>query len=516
MVTTTGGAGMTQLIEFFHFLRPWWLLGLLHVAFLWWSIRPRSQRTSDQHAAFAPHLAKALEVGTTHARRFYPIDLFAIVGALLCLAVAGPSWNRIPNPLVAETAPLVVALKVTESMESPDLAPSRLDRAKYKILDLIESRAGARTALIAYAGSAHQVAPLTEDPNILKPLLSGLTPKVMPVEGADATDALALALEVLDESETGGAILFALDDLGPADIAALNAEDSASRPPIVFLQVLPDGNDLPQLAQITNSSTVQITPDDSDIARIERQLRSLQQAALADDDRLQWQDRAWWLAWPVALLVALWFRRGWTMRWAAIILALGLTQAPSAAHAGGWKDWFLTPDQQGYLAFEDKRFADAGELFEDPMWRGYAKYRAGQYEGAIEIFQRLDSADAAFNQGLAEIKNRQYRPAVRSFETALTRQPDFPEAQHNLEVAKAIVDYVETTREQSDTGEEAGIGADDIVFDNEAARGADTEIEATHEDTAPQTADQWIDSINTGMEDFLRGRFLADNARAAQ
>ena len=204
------------------------------------------------------------------------------------------------------------------------------------------------------------------------------------------------------------------------------------------------------------------------------------------------------------------------MRWAAFVLAAIASQSPSQARADGWIDWFLTPDQQGQLAYNDKRFADAGELFQDPMWSGYAKYRAGQYEDAIQIFQRLDSADAAFVQGMAEIKSRQYRPAVRSFETALTRQPDFPEAERNLEVAKAIVEYVETAREQSDTGEESGIGADDVVFDNEAARGTETQIEAQSDDVTPLNADQWIQAIDTDMSDFLRSRFLLENTQRSQ
>ena len=124
---------------------------------------------------------------------------------------------------------------------------------------------------------------------------------------------------------------------------------------------------------------------------------------------------------------------------------------------------------------------------------------------------RLDTAEAAFAQGMAEIKSRQYRPAVRSFETALVRRPDFPEAERNRDVAMAIVEYVETTREQSDTGEERGIGADDVGFDNEAARGAETQIEAPKEGAAPLTAEQWIQSIDTDMGDFLRSRFLLDN-----
>ena len=503
---------MSEILEYFHFLRPMWLLAILPLLGIWWYARPKKANSASVQTGIAPHLAKALEVGQEKGQRLFPIDGVALMGALLSVAAAGPTWSRLPNPLVADTAPMVVALKVTPSMETPDLAPTRLDRAKFKVLDLIGTRAGARTGLVAYSGTAHRVAPLTEDPNILRPLLEGLSPAVMPVEGNDAGAALDLAVDVLSTAEDPGAILFALDDLDPVDIATLNATRDTPRPPIIFLAAAPERLALPQLDQVSDATVVRIAPDDTDLAAIERALKSAHRAALAGDDRLQWNDRGWWLAWPVALLVAIWFRQGWTMRWGAFVLTLLLVQTPGSLRAEGWVDWFLTPDQQGRLAFEDKRFADAGELFEDAMWRGYAKYRAGQYEEAIQIFQRLDTAEAAFAQGMAEIRSRQYRPAVRSFETALVRQPDFPEAERNREVAEAIVAYVEVAREQSDTGEEAGIGADDVVFDNEAARGADTQIEAPQEEAAPLTTDQWIQAIDTDMGDFLRSRFLLENA----
>ncbi len=200
------------------------------------------------------------------------------------------------------------------------------------------------------------------------------------------------------------------------------------------------------------------------------------------------------------------------MRWAWIVLIVGLVPA-DPARADGWRDWFLTSDQQGFLKYRNKEFSEAGMLFEDPFWRGYAKYRAGEYEDAAEIFAGLTTAEAAFAEGMAEIRNRGYRPAIAAFEKALDRQPDFPEAEQNLEVAKAILDFVETTREQSDTGEEAGIGADETVYDNEAQRGAQTEV--APEDAGPSalTADQWMTSIDINMQDFLRSRFLLENAQ---
>ena len=203
------------------------------------------------------------------------------------------------------------------------------------------------------------------------------------------------------------------------------------------------------------------------------------------------------------------------MRWAIIAVLCSGLFAPSQLRAQdfqtGWKDWFFTADQQGRLAFENKKFREAAELFQDPQWRGYANYKAGQYEEAAEIFVRLDTAEAAFAEGMARIRFREYRPAIAAFEKALIRQPDFPEAEINLEITRAILNYVEDAREASDTGEDSGIGADDVVFDNDDARGAQTQVEAAQEDSAPMTAEQWMSSIDTDMTDFLRSRFVLEN-----
>jgi Ca-activated chloride channel family protein len=369
--------------------------------------------------------------------------------------------------------------------------------------------------VIAYAGSAHRLSPLTEDADILRPLLEGLSPRVMPIEGNDATAALALAQEVLSTADTPGAILFLLDDFDPSDLSAFGDGTTAERAPVVFLVAAPDSVTLPQLAKIPKADVIRMTADDSDIAQIDRRLKAVYIAALAGDERLRWQDNGWLLAWPTALLALLWFRRGWTMHWVIYAGLLWGLNTPTPAQADGWKDRFLTPDQQGQIAYDNLEFSRAGELYTDQYWRGYAKFRAGQYEEAAEVFSKLPSAEAALAEGMSLIRNRQYRPAIAAFETALSRRPAYPEARNNLEVARAVLDYIETAREQSDTGEDSGIGADDVVFDNEADRGADSSIVVPKEDAAPLTGAQWIAAIDTDMGDFLRSRFLLEHTEGA-
>ncbi len=503
---------MTDLIaalEFFHFLRPWWLVAIPPALVLWWRIRRAATTRADLPAGIAPHLAAALAVGGARARRLLAIDGVTATIVLVVLAAAGPSWSRVPNPLVAQTAPLAVVVKVTASMLQNDVSPSRLERAKHKILDVLELRAGARTVLIAYAGSAHSVAPLTEDPAVLKPFLEGLEPDVMPVEGQNATAALQLAQSALEAEEISGAILFVLDDLDRADLPGFERHVGEGGARVVFLVL---GGEAVGLARLPGTAVVQVTADAADVAEIDRRVASAYRDALARDERQQWTDSGWILAWPALFLVLFWFRRGWTMRWAAVLVA-GLVGLPEgSARAEGLADWFLTADQQGRLAFERKDFATAGELFQDPYWKGYALYRAGRYAEVAPVLGGLATAEAAFLQGMAWLRNREYRPAIAAFETALERAPDDMAAARNLEIAQAILAYVETAREQSDTGEESGIGADDVVFDNESGRGAETRITG-EEQVKMKTAEQWMRSVDTRTADFLRSRFALEAAR---
>lgn len=505
-------AALLDALAAFHLLRPALLLALIPVAGLWWMIRRRETTSRRPPKGIAPHLAEALTVDDSGGARFHAIDGVAAFLVLLTVAAAGPTWSRVPNPLLAQTAPLVVALEVTRSMEAPDLAPSRLDRAKFKILDLVERRAGARTALIAYSGTAHRVAPLTEDPNILRSMMEALTPEVMPQEGENAAAALALARAELAKSETPGAILFVLDELSGTDAAAFE-ESAEAEAPVLFLVAAPANSPRGALDRV-DGTVIQLSADDTDLRAIDRAAASAYSAALLDDERLDWDDRGWMLGWLAMPFLLLWFRRGWTMRWGmALVLSANLL-APGTVRAGV-ADWFFTPDQRGMMAYRDRDFAAAAELFEDPMWRGLALFRSGQYPAASDLYSRIDTAEAAFAEGLARTRNREYRPAIAAYERALELQPDFPEAAWNLAVTKAILDFVETAREQGDTGEERGIGADDVVFDNEAERGAETETDFSEEEDAAMgvpSAEQWMRSVDTDMGDFLRSRFLQENA----
>ena len=499
---------VTLFIEAFHFLRPWVLVLLPLVVWLWWRVRDHGRRNLGQNDGLAPHLRDALTLGGDKGRAWQPIDgvAFALVCAIL--GAAGPTWSRVPDPFLAQTSPLVVVLEVTPSMDNTDVAPSRLERGKHKIRDLLDLRGGARTGLVAYSGSAHRVVPLTEDAGIMRPYLEGLTTDVMPQEGANAAAAFDIAVQMLAEESTPGAVLFVLDGLNTADTTLITPNAQTS---LAFLSMLPEGQRDQGLDAVTDAPVITLTPDDGDVRQLDRVLNAAFRRAMLEDESQQWDDRARWLAWPAVFLVLLWFRRGWTMQWIVVLAVTGAISMPFQARADGAADWFFTPDQQGRLAYQNKDFSKAAELFVDPLWKGYAYFRGANYPEAIEVLERLDTPEATFIRAIAHLRNRQYRDGVRAFERVLELDPDYPGAAENLEVAKRIVTFVEETQAQSDTGEERGIGADEVVFDNESGRGTETEITEEQVD-GPQilSTEQWMNSVNTQTGDFLRQRFLLE------
>lgn len=409
----------------FHFLRPLWLLALLPVAIVTLTVRRRDSITARWSGVIAPHLLKSLIVESSTSWSIAPVHLVAAGMVFGIVALSGPTWRRELPPFVEDKAPLMIALAVSSSMGRPDVAPFRLERAKQKIRDLLHARAGARTGLIAYAGTAHLVMPLTDGRAVIEPFLAALAPGLMPSDGQDAVGAVTLATQALAAEPIAGTILLVADDLGRTNGTTLH--QAASRNNIVMLAVSPQSDSGSTAA---NLDMVSVTIDDSDVRALERRIETRFQSAQGDAFGTQWRDEGFWLLLPVALLSLLWFRRGTTVAW---VLALFLVQAwpVRAQEAPRLADWWLTPDQQGRIAFDRGDYAVAAKRFADPMWRGIAAYRALDFLTAAQEFSHVDSVEGHFALGNAQAENHAYEKAIKAYDEVLKAQPDHVAAKAN-------------------------------------------------------------------------------------
>ncbi len=178
--------------ESFHFLRPTFLWLLAGIAFLFLigflSFRDEEKWKKSIAAHLRPYV---IQKGSTRFRMVMH-SLLAIFMVIACLGLAGPTWNEIEVPGKTLDTPVVIALDMSQSMMATDIQPNRLERAKFKIIDLLDANPHARIALIGYAGTAHTIIPLCTDYNIIKSHLTGLNPSVLPFPGTDLEAALNL------------------------------------------------------------------------------------------------------------------------------------------------------------------------------------------------------------------------------------------------------------------------------------------------------------------------------------
>lgn len=294
----------------FHFLRPPWLVALLPALLLWWLHRRHADTTRRWRAVIDPVLLRHLVVSAARGSRLRPADALLAGWVLGTVAIAGPTWQRAPSPFAEDAPPVLIVLKVTPSMATPDLKPTRLTRAQEKIADLLKLHAGQAAGLAAYAGSAHLVLPPTRDSDVVVTMARALSPDVMPKQGDDLADAIALARRVLADGGAGGSILVLADDA--ASLPAL--PDGA---PVTFLVMLPSGRAVPPgvraASRALNARVVMASIDTSDVASIGRRLVTVGRVTTRPGEAESWRDMGWFLVPALALIALLWFRRGWVM-----------------------------------------------------------------------------------------------------------------------------------------------------------------------------------------------------------
>ncbi|NOR14424.1 MAG: VWA domain-containing protein, partial [Candidatus Aminicenantes bacterium] len=311
-------------LSHFHFLRPEWLLTLGPVFLLFWLLL-RKQSTMHQWKKFiASHLLQHLMVGAAQKKRVRPVNLLLPVLILTALALAGPTWMKEPLPFTEDEAPLIIAMDLSMEMNTVDIQPSRLERAKQKVRDLLADRAGARTALLAYAGSAHMILPLSDDAQILELYLDSLTPNIMPEQGKNAAEALALAEEMLSHEQAPGTILFITnaipEDAQPAFVA--HSQDSLNAVMVLGVGTaqggpVPTGSNrfrtdregnritstldregLETLSRKADVYVISVTVDDSDVRRLNGRIKRHLTEVLSEKDNTRWKDFGYFLIFP--------------------------------------------------------------------------------------------------------------------------------------------------------------------------------------------------------------------------
>lgn len=295
----------------FHFLRPWWLLALLPCLLLAWGIRRRTDAALPWRGIVADHLVPYLVTKGKGQKTRGPVLLLLAGWITAVLVLAGPAWRREPPLFADDVAALAVVIKVSPSMETEDLAPSRMARSVQKVHDLLARRGGAKTALVAYAGSAHGVMPATSDAGIIDSFAASLEPGIMPEEGDAAAEALTMADSLL-ASAGGGSILWITDGIAPEQAAALESWRKSSHTPVRLLAPLPDSAELAALrsaSQAVEAKLVMLSADDSDITELERAAKFAPPAP--GDGSARWRDSGYGLTPLLALMLLPFFRRGW-------------------------------------------------------------------------------------------------------------------------------------------------------------------------------------------------------------
>ena len=461
--------------ELFHFLQPHWFWALLPLLLVLWLLRRPGESDTPWRQVCDARLLPYLLVNPDQRASRLPLWLLAVGWLLAVIALADPVWEKQDQPVFRNQAARVVVLDLSNSMLSPDLKPSRLVRARYKVADILKQNNEGQTGLVVFAGDAFAVSPLTSDADTIQALLSPLEPALMPSQGSRVDLGLEQADKLMKQAGIRtGEILLVTDgfhDRRALDVAeqlradgyrlsilGVGTDDGAPIPTGRggFLHdsqgeiVVPklDQAALQKLAAAGGGSYTTISSGDSDIKKLLKQLQpgisdAMEETGMSTDI---WQSNGPWLALLLLPLAALVFRRGWLLVLLVMVTATGGLPQPAMAYS--WDDLWLRKDQQAARALQNGEPEQAAELARDPGLRGTAAFKAGDFEQAAEAFEGASGIDADYNQGNSLANLGRYEDAIAAYERALATEPDMDDAIFNKEAVQRLLQQQQEQQEQ--------------------------------------------------------------------
>lgn len=466
-------------MENLHLLRPYMLLllvpALLAVAFLFY----RKQGQNNWDKVCDNHLLKHLRLEKNGVSSRLPIGILLLLWIITVIAVSGPAWRQAPQPAYRNQSAMVVVLDLSNSMLAQDIKPSRIERAKYKVIDLLEKNKDGQLSLVVFAGDAHAVTPLTDDINTIKSQIEPLGPSIMPFPGSRPDQGIIKALELLKNAAAKDGVIVLLTDGTEAywqqleDIAAdVNAAGhtlsiigigTESGAPIPaegggFVQdrtgaiVLPklDESRLKQVVHEGGGYYTAMTVGDSDmdaIAGFSQQKKMInkenkQQVASA------WADDGYWLVLLILPFALYCFRKG--VVFSFMLVFITIPDLSYASENSLWTSLWQRPEQIGIEQINSNQYEDAEKNLQNtPLWKGVAQYRAGKFEEAVKTLEKETSAIADYNRGNSLAHLGRYEEAIAAYTQALEKDPENQDAIDNKKLIEEQLQQQQPEQQQS-------------------------------------------------------------------
>jgi Ca-activated chloride channel family protein len=517
----------------FHLLRPTWLLMLIPALVLFVLLLKRRLASARWNGiideSLMPHVLD--QMPTEQAR--WPLWFILIAWVLTCIALSGPSWEQLPQPVQKKQDALVIVLDMSLSMAAQDVSPDRATRARQKVIDIVKQRNEGLTALVVYAGDAYTVTPLTDDGDTIINLVPALSPFIMPAMGSRPDKALALADKlIIDAGLTKANFLLITDGIQPKDIDRIENVLGSKKQQLSILTLgtkegAPiamqeggfkrdsDGNiilpkleleTIKQLASKLNIRWHQMSFDDADWYYL-LNMNNLTNKALQntngqdstfDKKPLErqfdlWADQGYWLILIIIIIAALSFRRGWLLS-----LIFLITLQPETSYASVWDDAWQTKDQQAQKAFAQDP-AKAAEMFEDSNWKASSLYRAEEYQQAADNFSvdtdasAKQQAESLFNRGNALAHAGKLEEAIKAYEQSLALDDELTDAKFN----KALVEELLQQQEQQDSDEKE---SSDEQQDSDKQKDSDKKQDSDQQKSDREKSNEQKDSDSEDSE----------------
>ena len=477
-----------------HILRPAFFVGLLLLPVLV-VFFVRAFRIKDAlMARFArQELLKRLLPNVSRPRQILKALLLVTAVGLILVSLTRPRMGYEWEDIKRKGVDIVIVLDLSSSMLAEDIDPSRLERAKREISDLLEMLEGDRLGLVAFAGTAFVQCPLTVDYRAFELFLDTLHPRMMPIQGTDMGTALTTAIQTFDEEKLSSKAIILISDGEDNEAKGLEAAEKANELGIKIFAIgiggespapVPDPikggkkrdkrtgevvltrfdeEGLKRIALATGGGYERSTTGDMDLQAIYGQdiKQGMEAYEIASSRSQNWKER---YQWPLGLALMLLVleallpqvrRRRDANAAVLLLLAVGLPlMAPAPAAA--WSNPFKPSEvRHGMRAFNDGEFEEALQHFHEAQLDrpddrklefniGDAHYRLGDYEAAEHAFGRvlaLQGDDSLAQRAYYNLGNTLYyqgrlEEAVGAYESAIELDPEDADAQHNLAFVK--------------------------------------------------------------------------------